>query len=63
MRRYVQNSVIGVLIIYNERVRSKRKQKNLKYQTHEQSYIKDGNIVCGLVQQLEKMVNCEKIKL
>ena len=55
----MQNSVIGVLIIYNERVRSKRKQKNLKYQTHEQSYIKDGNIANGLLLRLEKMFNCD----
>ena len=44
----------------NERVRSKREQNILKHQTHEQSYIEDGNIRCGLFLQLEKMFNREK---
>ena len=44
----------------NERVKSKRKQNNLKRQTHEESYIEDGIISCCLLIQLEKKFNCEK---
>ena len=47
-------------INYNERVGSKIKQTNLKHQTHKQSYIEDGNIACGLLLPLEKMLNCKK---
>ena len=44
----------------NERVISTRKHNFLKHQAHEQSYIKYGNIACGLILSLEKIFNREK---
>ena len=37
------------------------KQNKLKHQTHEQSYIEYGNIVCGLLLPLEKMFDRKNI--
>ena len=45
---------------YKERVRSKRHQTILNYQTHEKNYIEDGNVVRGLLPPLERMFNCKQ---
>ena len=55
-------SIIYKSINQKEPIRFKRKQNILKYQTHEHSYIEDGNITCGLLLPLENMCDCEEKK-
>ena len=54
-QHYARRFTPCIAQLNNERVGSKRKQNNLKHQTHEQSYIEDGNIVSGWL-PLEKML-------